>query len=499
MRKRATWLLAVATVLAAGALLWWASPSREARPVASEERAPSSAPPTPPTLAEAPRDEKAPLRAAEPAPEPPTSETGDYVVAVVVRDVASDAPVRGVPIRGWWSGIVGGSFAQHDASGTTDADGRAALRVTESPAGPLGRFAVGADWHVVGWHREGAPDDRRIDAAKGAVTRIVVRVRRAFRLRGTVEDPQGRPVPEVDVSFGVPTRTPEGVEIANVMSQTRADGEFDLGPFAEDPAEGYEDVRSSFHDPYLKVTFRKGGYATYRLDPRSVPSADRARVRVRLSPGAVLAGVLVDDRGRPLPDAVVAVEYGADWNLRRGARTDDDGRFRIDRLASGRASLVARAFAHDAKAKREVSIDGDDLDVRLVAEPIRQSRPPRTTRVLGLELADVDDELRAAYDVPDRVKVLILDPGPDSAILGIGRLEKGFGLWMVGEEAPTSVRDAVERLLSEKRTQNDSAPGMKRVVYSFWNERASGNNTQYIRFGPGMREELQAVLDRVPR
>ena len=72
--------------------------------------------------------------------------------------------------------------------------------------------------------------------------------------------------------------------------------------------------------------------------------------------------------------------------------------------------LRARAFAHDAKVERAFDLDADDLDVRLVVQRIRLAEPPVFRRVLGLGLADVTDDMREAYDVPDYVHVLILRP-----------------------------------------------------------------------------------------
>jgi hypothetical protein len=295
-------------------------------------------------------------------------------------------------------------------------------------------------------------------------------------------DDEGRPAVGAQVRYAVPTQAGNSVVIGSGEHRTDATGRFDVGPFAEDP-------RAGPSEPWSSVFVLQSGFATLRLEPRSVPPSERDRVTIHLTRGFTLAGVLMDTEGRPLADGTVAAEYGADWNLRRGARTDRDGRFRLERLTPGPLTLLARAFAHDAKARRDLDLTADDTDVRLVAEPIRLSRPPVTTPVLGVALADVDDELRAAYDVPDYVKVLIVDPGPDLAALRIGRLEKGYGLWMVGDTAVTSVRDAVERLTG----------GARRVVYTFWDERMSGTNTQHLSLTPEQLAALKDLQDRLAR
>jgi len=161
------------------------------------------------------------------------------------------------------------------------------------------------------------------------------------------------------------------------------------------------------------------------------------------------------------------------------------------------ATLLARAPSLDAKARRGVDLEADDLDVRLVVEPIRLSKPPKATALLGIELADVDDEMRAAYDLPASVHVMIADAGPTGFGLGIGRLERGYGLWMVGEKAVGSVRDAVEELVKALGTREEMPSA--RVVYTYWDEDGSGTNTQGLRGDPERIAELKAVLERLKK
>jgi hypothetical protein len=168
----------------------------------------------------------------------------------------------------------------------------------------------------------------------------------------------------------------------------------------------------------------------------------------------------------------------------------------LESLTPGKATLIVRAFARDLKAKREMTIAEDDYDIELVAEAITLQAIPPTTDVLSLGLAEVTDELRRAYDIPDYVHVVILDPGADPMGLGIGTLEKGFGIYKVGHEKVSTVRQVVESLIAVSSARDANTRG--RVVYTFWNERMAGTNTQHVRLTAEQVEGLKRLLDELP-
>jgi hypothetical protein len=385
------------------------------------------------------------------------------------------------------------------ASGVGNDHGIARL---EAPPGILWgpqSIDVGREWHVLRWNRWGTDPERRLPLDARVPTRIVVWARHAFWLSGRVVDEAGRPLSGVTTRYVVPQHMPSGLVLGSFAGSTDEDGRFQVGSFAEVAGAGFSGPQRETLEGHDHITFARDGFATERLDPRSVPAEERNRVLVTLTRGAALAGDLVDVHGQPLADAVVAVEYGHIHDLRRGTRTDRSGRWRIDRLSPGRARLSARAFQDNAKAARDVVIEGDDRDVHLVATEIRLSRPPPTVDVLGLQLCDVDAEIRAAYEVPESVKVMIFDPGPNVWSLGIGHLERGYGLAFVGEERPASVRNAIELLLRKPGTPNDRGPERQRVVYTFWDERTSGSATHSIEMTDEMTQKLRETLDRSPR
>ena len=288
--------------------------------------------------------------------------------------------------------------------------------------------------------------------------------------------------------------------LGNHLFRVDPDGRFDIGPFAVDPGAGLPaEMATAWRGSASSVTFTHEGLAPLLLDPRSVPEAEHGRVVVTMTEGVTLAGTVVGIAGHPLAGVPVVVEYGDVFDLRRGVRTDAQGAWRLERLTPGPAALVARAFAYDAKVRRELTLVRDDLDVRLVAEPIRLSRVPTTTKVLGLGLVDVDDELRAAYEVPEYVKVLILDPGENPESLGIGRLARGYGLWHVGNKAVSSLAEALDLLIDPTSSKGVSFGGGQRVVYTFWSETRSGTNTQHLRMTEAQITDLKAVRERLGR
>lgn len=420
-------------------------------------------------------------------------------VAFVVREEGGGQPVSGATLRAVWSVQVAEgrvdragdlsvvSASSRWAEATLDAHGRCRLEVPAGGADLPHQVVVGDSWRVLS----------RLAAGPG---RLEVVVRRAYWLAGVVLDPDGAPVAQAAlehtvVSLGEGLRFQTGLQV----SWSDAEGRFRAGPFDEDPQADAERFPAFLIAGRDRLLVRVPGWAPVRLVPSRVAAGERERQRVVLSRGLTLAGTLTDAAGQPLPDVPVVVEYGDDHELRRGARTDAQGRWRLERLSPGDARLLARAFERGAKVARDLVLAQDDLDVRLVAEEIRLARAPDLTRVLDLALCDVTDELRAAYDVPEHVHVLILEAGPGSERLGIGRIEPGSGLWHVGETAVGSVREALERLLASPAAADGSLPERRRVVTTLWNERLRGTNTQHLRLSAEDRAALRQALERLAR
>jgi protocatechuate 3,4-dioxygenase beta subunit len=276
-------------------------------------------------------------------------------------------------------------------------------------------------------------------------------VGRPFRLRGVVVDEAtGAPVADAWILGG-----------RRGARYTSVDGGFDVGPFPEDPS------RVAQADRWYGVRFSARGHADARLDPYAVPRSQRDRATVVLPRGLSLGGTLVDRDGRPIPAAYVEVD-GPDALDGGSARTDEAGRWTVENLLPGRYSMYARVFRQDAAARHEIDLSRDTLDVRLFARPIRLPAVVRTASVLGLVLADADDDLRAAFGLPEHANVVVTSPGPyerDPSGYPPG-LERGDALRLVGKTKVASVRQVVERILAGDRdvttfsTRGDTTHGV---------------------------------------
>lgn len=488
------WPWLVIGVVVALCLWGWLAheePSGVAVPEVSEspQQEPESGHPT--LISLPPREDAAPRPATPPPAIHPTPvadrapEATSYTIHGTAIFNGTDEVVTRGSVVAWINVLerVGGGLRMGRKAwkGDIDDEGRFSIRVTGTPAPEVGSFDYqGGSLRIEGWSHADDGSTRGIDAAHGATNTIRVLLGAVFRLRGEVVDSEGRLLEGVRTEHGVPQVFGGELRLAGERGTTEADGAFDVGPFAVKPHAKVLPLISLLH-----VTFRSEGCRVVQLDPWTVPEGERDHVRVVMDAGATLAGTLVDSAGQPLARVVVDAEYGTQYQLRRATRTDENGRWQLDRLQRGKAVLRARAFAFGAKARREIEIDDDDLDVKLVAQAVLRPPPESVKNVLGLSLVDVNEELRAAYELPKEVSILILAVEEGHARLGIGSLEPGFGLRVIGDTAVASIREAVTRLLALGEKIAHQPPGAfspgVRIVYTYATENGRGSNTQHAR------------------
>ncbi len=177
------------------------------------------------------------------------------------------------------------------------------------------------------------------------------------------------------------------------------------------------------------------------LVPVEVIEGETLRVDVALEPAVFLVGVVVDDRGEPVPFATIRVEEPG-WpraarilHHGRAAEADGDGRFRMEGLPRGALHLVAGARLHAPRAP--VAVDAPATALRVVADrqaSVRlRARLPARGRVgavveverssAGVSPRDPSRDLDLADD--DGVTVTGIDPGPNRITLtvqGLGRV-----------------------------------------------------------------------------
>jgi iron complex outermembrane receptor protein len=75
---------------------------------------------------------------------------------------------------------------------------------------------------------------------------------------------------------------------------------------------------------------------------------------------AAIAGVITDDAGTPLPWSIVSLGGASPQHRDIGAVTDDEGRFRFDRLAPGVYTVLVNAEGYPLQ-HREVKAEADQL------------------------------------------------------------------------------------------------------------------------------------------
>lgn len=116
----------------------------------------------------------------------------------------------------------------------------------------------------------------------------------------------------------------------------------------------------------LEVT--AGGHAPILLTRLAVPTEEP--IRIVLEPGTQLGGVVIDDRGEPVADAVVLVApREREGAVRRVTSTDREGRFDVEGVATGETEVVVTAEGY-RQARQVVALDGEtlpeELEIRLV-------------------------------------------------------------------------------------------------------------------------------------
>ncbi len=210
------------------------------------------------------------------------------------------APSPGVEVR--LTSLERDGFEEQVAA--TDAEGRFAFE--SLGPGEYRLMAASQERYAI---EERELGDRSIKPAE-----VVLNLGEARYVEGTVQDSSGRLLEGASVEL-----RPEGEYGKNWKASTDAQGHYRLGPVV---AGAYSfDVSASRY-----VDLEDSGQEL---------TADTGPVDFTLQPAAVLAGVLVDEEGQPVPGALVALELPPEQTEEADvsasmARSDDEGRFSMD-------------------------------------------------------------------------------------------------------------------------------------------------------------------------
>jgi RNA polymerase sigma-70 factor (ECF subfamily) len=176
---------------------------------------------------------------------------------------------------------------------------------------------------------------RLINARAGTTVRCKLVLERAGgEVAGRVLDGNGRPIAGARLRLGEFHReayrqTEDGTDVSEtyfVMTRTDASGAFSF---------------TGFRPGTTELVARARGFAPWR-GTVTVSLDVTARVDVPLGMAAIVRGTVSDSEGKPVDGADVAVGLGRDL-LNSEARTDAEGRFRLDTLAPGEVEISAEA------------------------------------------------------------------------------------------------------------------------------------------------------------
>jgi hypothetical protein len=331
-------------------------------------------------------------------------------------------------------------------------------------------------------------DSREVEVDPGAEVEATLPLLPARYFAGVVVDEQGKPIASSQVISTFAFKDGEGyVE----MTSSGPDGSFELFNYPLIPAllVGLELGKGV-------VMFTHADYMGARIDDvYAVEPDQRGKLRVVLPTGRKVAGTVLDAAGKPVPKAMVDVDYKVEGH-RKATLTDANGRFVLRGLDGGPSTLnvLATEIKQSARLPLALDADKDSLEVRL--QPIVLPAKMKTYDVLGMTLTDVTPDLKATYDLYHDRGAVILDPGPDFKRLDIGTLAEGFNFWLVGERPIHSVREFVDQIVKEAGDQA-ADPSSIRVVYTFKTPEQVGSMTSTLKLTKDDIARLKTLSDRL--
>ena len=185
--------------------------------------------------------------------------------------------------------------------------------------------------------------------------RYDVEVQRVATVAGRVVAPSGHPVADARVEYGAVTSA-QKLHVRNrdfdTSVTTAGDGSFAL------------DVIGTGH---VHIDAHAGELRGHAFLTDIWPGSERTGVVIELDAGALVSGVVVDPDRTPVAGATVqAWVHEADKHMveRSEVVTDEDGRYRFERMISGAVTLDARAVGYGASAPMTRKLaEGADVSI----------------------------------------------------------------------------------------------------------------------------------------
>ena len=366
----------------------------------------------------------------------------------------------------------------------TDAAGRYKLFIpvrAPNTRVSLDAFAPGYG-SFAGSHMMGGQVAEVILRAKGNAS-YDFKLGKALYVAGVVVNSEGKEIAGVEIT--ALAVEPESYGYVTVV-QSQADGKFEIFDF---PLGELKMGRGElvFEHPKLRRTEIKDVY--------TLPDAQRRQMRVVMERGRAVKGKVLTQGGEPLAGVMVEARFNK-LQERKAVVTKGNGEFVLQGLPEGKCTLVAHALEKQQKVKHTLKLTKDYEQVQLRLKPIPAIQSTPSVRILGMELVDLNKQLRDVYDVRVSAGALVVNPGNDHARLNIGGLVKGDCFWLVGNTEVTNAYEFINELLRNVERRDDGS-GTCRVVYSYRRVDSTGTSTQYIELTAEDLKELDRVRNRL--
>ena len=171
--------------------------------------------------------------------------------------------------------------------------------------------------------------------------------------------------------------------------QSQADGKFEIFDF---PTGDFKMGRGEveFVHPKLRTTTIEDVYG--------LPDAKRQQLRVVMEQGITVKGTVLTQDGKPLAGVMVEACFD-EPQARKAVVSGANGQFALEGLPNGKCALIAHALELQQKIKHTLSLTKDDEGVQMRLLPIPAMQGTPSVHILGMELVDLNDQLRDVYEV----------------------------------------------------------------------------------------------------
>lgn len=325
-----------------------------------------------------------------------------------------------------------------------------------------------------------------------------------LKFSGQVVDERGKPIAgvEVEATDRIDTISPGGYGFGGGSDKSDKDGRFNIDA---------GDQAYNLHDDPIRLEFRHPDFLYARLeDMRLLPPEQRLDLHVRLRDGQSVSGTVVDSQGRPITGATVEAVYGralpngepgdpnVRWAYSKIRFTDSEGKFELRGIAAAPVLLQVRGTG-PAMLWGEANVDlrtSKVAPVKIVAHPLDLTPGNQVHQLFGMKLLELNDEMRDRLSLDAFDKVMILDPGPKSDRLEIGKLQAGDSFFMVDETRIKDFNDFAARLLAtcEAQQKRGLTDFTVRVVYNSSPAQGNWSWTEYMRLNLNDLAELQKMV-----